>query len=112
MLRIDESWTAGDKIILTTAGESESLTAAGDCKNLLIVENEKSWDHCWGPRSLGCMPIYWGFKDESLHSVKGQKLGAYQSSEVSRMRIFILLTINCYLVDLQAFTETCIVIWS
>ena len=77
MLRIDESWTAGDNRILTAAGESESLTAsgesksliaAGDCKNLLIIENE------------------------NLHSVGGQKLGVYKSSEV--MRIFMLLTVR------------------
>ena len=59
----DESWVMQS---LTAVGESESLTAAGDCKNLLIVENEKSWDRCWG----------------------NQKLGLYATS---RMRIFILL---------------------
>ena len=53
MLAIDESWIAGDKRILTAVGESESLTAAGEGKNLLIVENEKSWDHCWGNQKLG-----------------------------------------------------------
>ena len=70
MLRIDESWMAEDKRILTAAGESKSLAAAGESKslaaagegkNLLIAVDEKSWDHCWGIRSLGCMPIYWGF---------------------------------------------------
>ena len=49
------------------------------------------------------MPIYWGFKNENLHSVNDiRSLGVCQSSEVSRMKIFILLRINCYLVDLQA----------
>ena len=46
LLRIDESWMAGDKRILTAAGENKSLAAVGEGKNLLIIENEKSWDHC------------------------------------------------------------------
>ena len=60
MLRINESWMAEDKRILTAAGESKSLAAAVEGQNLLIIENEKSWDHCLGIRSLGCMPNYWG----------------------------------------------------
>ena len=59
LLRIAKSWN-GDNRILTAVGESESLTAAGN-GNPLIIENEKSWDRCWGIKSLGCMPIYWGF---------------------------------------------------
>ena len=42
---------------LTAAGESKSLTDAGDSKKSLIVENEKSWDHCWGLKILGDL---WG----------------------------------------------------
>ena len=34
LLRIDESWIAGDNRILTAAGESESLTAAGESESL------------------------------------------------------------------------------
>ena len=46
-------------------------------------------------QKVGCMPIYWGFKDENLHSVNGiRSLGVCQSSKVSRMRIFILLTVS------------------
>ena len=53
MLRIDESRMAEDKRILTTVGERKSLAAAVEGQNLLIVENEKSWDHCWGNQKLG-----------------------------------------------------------
>ena len=40
--------------------------------------------------SFGCMPIFWGFKNENLHSVKGiRSLGIFQSTGEARMRIFI-----------------------
>ena len=41
------------------------------------------------------MPIFWSFKNENIHSVNGiRSLGVCQSSGVSRMRIFILLTVS------------------
>ena len=72
-------------------------------KNPLINENEKSWDHYSRMRiiiqlmgqEVGSMLIYRGFEDENLHSVNGiRSLVVYQSFEVSRMRIFILLTVS------------------
>ena len=95
MLRIDESWMAEDKRLLTAAGENTSLAAAVEGKNLVIVENEKSWDHCRGIRSLGCMPSYWGIpalrrsslenirifcENESHHHVWGLTVGSFSSA--------------------------------
>ena len=61
LLRINESWMAGDKRILTAARESVSLTAAGDGKNLDCWGWDILVDYCWRIRSLGCIPIFWGF---------------------------------------------------
>ena len=61
---------------------------------------------------IGCMPIFWGSKNENLHSgVWVRRLGVCQSFEELSL-VGDKTKFNCYLVDLQAFTETCIAIWS
>ena len=53
---------AEDKRILTAAGENNSLAVAGEGRNLLIAEDETSLlTTAWRIKSLGYMPIYWGF---------------------------------------------------
>ena len=48
------------------------------------------------------MPIFWGFKNENLHSVKGiRSLGVCQSSEKLTL-VGDKTKVNCYLVDFQA----------
>ena len=87
MLRIDESWMAEDKRILTAAGESKSLAAAMEGKNLRLLKMRSLGTIVGEIRSLGCMPIYWGilvFMRSSLENIQ------IFCGEL-RMRVFNLL---------------------
>ena len=97
LLRIDESWMAGDKRILTATGESNSLTADGEGRNLRLLKMRNpgttvggsgAWVVC---QSTGdsCLEeiftgeysnILWGTENESLHSAWGLIVGSFSSA--------------------------------
>ena len=65
--------------------------------------------YCWRDQEFGCMPIYWGVKNENLHSV-----GDIRSSGCMPIYWGIIRRLgtkaNCYLVD-SDFKTTCWGIW-
>ena len=97
-LRIDESWMAGDKSILTAAGGSKSLTAAGWCKNFWLLRMRHPYWLLLGNQELGLyanllgIPVLrrsslgeylntlWGTENESLHSAWGLIVGSFSSA--------------------------------
>ena len=96
LLRIDESWMARDKRILTAAREGESLTAAGNCKNLWLL---KMRHPCWlllENQELGLYTNLLG-----IPILRRSSLGnIWLSCEELRMRVFTLLgeckIFNCW----------------
>ena len=88
LMKIDESWTAEDKRILTAVGENNSLAAAGEGKNLWLLQMRSPgttvggsgvWVVCQSTGDFCLEEIFtgeysnilWGAENESLHSAWG-----------------------------------------